>query len=194
VEPSEIRDLVHHGREERNLEYKGPVAWAETEVKARLTKGALALSNTRDGGFIVVGVEQVEESFIPVGLSAEQLNSFNQDDVAAHINNYADPYVELVVSREELDGRAFVIIQVREFSEIPTVCRRDGIGLRRGAIYTRTRRMNESGEIPGEAEMREILDIATEKALRRFAVLAAAGGYAVAAADAERFEAELGDL
>jgi hypothetical protein len=166
MEDQELRELVYHGREERNLEYKGPVAWVDPEIKAKLTKGALAMSNIRDGGAIVVGVEQAGEVFTPVGLTPEQLDSFTQDEVASHVNNFADPYVELTVSRGEIGTLHFVIVQVREFAEVPTICRRDGIGLRKGAIYTRTRRMHETAEVPSQAEMREILDMATENGLR----------------------------
>jgi predicted HTH transcriptional regulator len=194
MDNQELRDLVQHGREERNLEYKGSVSWSDPEIKAKLTKAALAMSNIRDGGAIVVGVEQGGELFKPVGLTQEQLDSFGQDSVASYVNNFADPYVELTVLRGDIGGEQFVVIQVREFQEPPTICRRDGIGLRKGAIYARTRRIHKSAEVPGQAEMREILDIATEKALRRFATLAAAGGYGTAPVDTQRFEDELGEL
>jgi hypothetical protein len=40
--------------------------------------------------------------------------------------------------------------------------------LRGGAVYTRTRRMYECAEVPGQAEMRELLELAIEKGLRKF--------------------------
>jgi hypothetical protein len=143
VAESQLEDLVFHGREERNLEYKGPVQWADHDVKARLTKCILALSNIRDGGAIVMGVEQDEESFVAVGLEAAHRDSFKQNEIARYVNNYADPYAEIRVSRVQLNEKDFVVIQVREFDEVPVVCRRNGIGLREGAIYTRTRRVYE---------------------------------------------------
>lgn len=194
MDDQELRELVFHGREERNLEYKGPITWADPDTKAKLTKAALAMSNIRDGGTIVVGVEEAGERFAPVGLTSDQLDSFTQDEVARHLNNFADPYVEVTVLRREVEGLHVVIIHVREFDEVPAICRRNGLGLREGAIYTRTRRMYESAEVPGQAEMRELLDMATEKALRRFAARAAAGGLRAAPLDAQRFEDELGGL
>lgn len=191
---SQLEDLVLHGREERNLEYKGPVEWWDPDVKARLTKCILSLSNIRDGGTIVIGVEQVGESFTAVGLTHAQRDSFKQDEVARHVNNFADPYAEITVSQFPLEDNDFVVIQVREFDEVPVVCRRNGIGLREGAIYTRTRRIYECAEVPGQAEMREILDMAVEKGIRRFEARAARAGYVPAPSDAQRFEEELDGL
>jgi len=50
------------------------------------------------------------------------------------------------------------------------ICKKDGMEkLRRGAVYTRSRRMPETVEVPGQVEMREILDLALEKRSRAFA-------------------------
>jgi predicted HTH transcriptional regulator len=190
----ELRDLILHGREERHLEYKGPVSWDDPDIRARLTKCILSLANIRDGGVIVIGIEQVGEEFNPVGLTAEQRDSFKQDEVARHIDIFADPYVELTVSRVSVNDLDFVVIQVKEFDELPVVCRRNGTGLRGGAIYTRTRRVYECAEVPGQAEMREILDMAVENGIRRFRGRAAATGYVVAPSDAQRFDDELAGL
>jgi predicted HTH transcriptional regulator len=190
----ELRELVLHGREERNLEHKGPVDWSDPNVKARLTKCILALSNIRDGGAIVIGVEQDGETFDPVGLTHEQRDSFKQDDVARHVNEFADPYAELTVSHTSLDAKDFVVIQVKEFDELPVVCRRNGIELRGGAIYTRTRRVFECSEVPGQAEIREILDMAVEKGVRRFGARVAKAGYVPAPSDTQRYDDELDGL
>jgi len=174
----ELLDLVHHGHEERNLEYKGRVNWANPEVQARITKCILALCNIRDGGAIVIGVEQRGEDFDTVGLDPGDRDSFTQDGVSAHVAEYADPYVELAVSHVSDGYRDFVAIQVAESAEIPVVCKRDGNGLRRGGIYTRTRRQNECAEIASQVEMREMLDIAIEKGIRAFDARAERAGYA----------------
>lgn len=122
------------------------------------------MCNIRDGGAVVVGVEQQGQGFRTVGLDESQLESFTQDGVSSHINEYADPFVELSVSHVSHEEHNFVVIQVKEFAEIPVICKKDGrLKLRKGAIYTRTRRMHESAEVPGQVEMREILDIAVEK-------------------------------
>lgn len=194
----ELVQLILHGREERNLEYKGRVAWNDADLKARITKTILSMCNIPDGGAIVIGVEEQNESFVPTGLSGPDLGSFSQDGVSSHVNEYADPFAEVEVSRVSHSGADYVVIQVREFSEIPVICKRDGpVNLRRGAIYTRTRRMNETAEVPGQAEMREILDRATEKAIRVLHARLGRAGLDVVERQAEdnrRFDEQLGDL
>ena len=169
MDSQELIQLIIHAREERNLEYKGNIKWNDLLSKASLTKTILAMSNIRDGGAIVIGVEQEGENFNLVGLSKENFDTFKQDDISSFVNEFADPYVEISVSRINYKGSKYVIIQVEEFSEIPVICKRDGKkGLKRGVIFTRPRRKIESVEIPSQVEMREILDMALEKHIRKF--------------------------
>lgn len=164
----ELLSLILNGREERNLEYKGPISWASTETRGKLTKTVLALSNIQDGGAIVVGVEQTGETFNAVGLAPDDRDSFRQDDVSAFVNEYADPFAQLSVAHVAHEGRSFVVIQVEQFLEIPVVCRKNGPGgLRGGAIYTRPRRKHETAEVPSQVEMRELLEVAIHKGIRR---------------------------
>ena len=73
---TELVALIRHGREERNLEYKGPVSWQTPAVKARITKCSMALANIQDGGAIVIGVQEVSRDFVPVGLEPADRDSF----------------------------------------------------------------------------------------------------------------------
>lgn len=163
-----LMELVLHGREERSLEYKCSLDWKQPECKGKLTKAILALANIRDGGAIVIGVEQQGEAFVSTGMSQPDYESFKQDDVAEWVNGHADPFAEITVSRLTHNGKSFVVIQVAEFSEIPVVCKQNGpSNLRRGAIYTRARRKIETVEVPTQAEMRELLEIAVDKGVRK---------------------------
>src|SRR5574341_148406 len=161
----QLLDLVFHGREERNLEYKPSLSWSDRSVQDKTAKSAMALANIRDGGAIVFGVAQQGDDFVPVGMTPNDAASFNNDDVIAYVNKYADPYVELSVSQVTTEeGKRFVVIQVREFAEIPVVCKRDGTErLTKGAIYIRTRRMPETAVVPSQTEMRELVELAVEK-------------------------------
>lgn len=62
-----------------------------------------------------------------------------------------------------------VALQIREFESIPILCRKnyDDI-LRAGACYVRSRRKPETVEIPNQEDMRDLLDLATEKGLRKY--------------------------
>jgi hypothetical protein len=169
--PDDLSSIIHWPREERNLEFKRSMDWADPTTKAKLTKSVLAMANVRDGGHIVLGVErQPDDSYIPVGMKSGHLNSFVQDHLSSYFSEYADPYVETTLLKHDINGRTFCVIRVSEFAELPVVCKKDGQEkLRRGATYTRSRRMPETVEVPSHVEMREILDLAIEKRGRAFA-------------------------
>jgi len=169
--PDDLSSLILWPREERNLEFKRSMDWADPTTKAKLTKSALAMANVRDGGHIVLGVErQSDDTYVPVGMKAEHTSSFVQDQISSYFSEYADPYIEARLIKHEVNGRVFCVLRVSEFAELPVVCKKDGLGnLRRGATYTRSRRMSETVEVPSHVEMREILDLALEKRSRTFA-------------------------
>lgn len=159
--------LISHGQEERNLEYKQSMSWSELAAKMKVTKSAMAMANISDGGYIVFGVKKIGEVYEPEGMQTDHADSFKQDDVMEWINKYADPYVELIVSLAERDGKPFIVIQAQEFDQLPVVCKKDGEGLKRGDIFTRSRRKHETARVGSQTEMREILDLAVDKEIRR---------------------------
>ena len=194
-----IDSLIANGREERNLEYKQSMSWADSKTKAKLAKSSLAMANLRDGGTIIFGMErQADDTYVPAGMTQDDYDSVNQDDVSVEINNYADPFIELVVLKHVSEGRRFVAVLVREFEQLPLLCKRDGPErLRKGAIYVRPRRKFETVEVPGHVEMREILDMATEKSLRTLYTRVERAGARVTFpqdAEAQRFDEQLGGL
>ncbi|NQV16638.1 ATP-binding protein [bacterium] len=158
--------FITHGREERNLEYKSNINWKDPHIQAKLIKSILALSNIRNGGAIVIGVEQNGEKFTPKGLSNTNLQTFKQDDISSRVSSFADPYVEITVTHVDYEEASYVVIQVKEFAEIPVICKRDGAeGLTIGQIYTRPRRKIETVAIPSQIEMREIVNMAIDKGM-----------------------------
>lgn len=165
-----VRSLICNGREERHLEFKRSMNWSSPATKSKIVKSALAMANLRDGGTIILGVDRnPDDSYAAIGMTQEDQDSFRQDDVSVEVNNYADPFIEVAISKQELDNKRFVVITVSEFSELPIVCKRDGADrIRKGAICIRPRQKFETAEIPSQVEMRELLDLATEKKIRAF--------------------------
>lgn len=162
-----INYLIFHGREERNLEYKQSMSWSDIATKAKVTKSAMAMANISDGGYIVFGEKKNGEVYEPEGMQKDHADSFKQDDIMEWVNGYADPYIELIVSFAERDSKPFIIIQVQEFAQLPVVCKKDGEGLKRGDVFTRGRRKYETARVGSQTEMREILDLAVDKEIRR---------------------------
>jgi len=163
-----LLELVFHGREERNLEYKQSMSWQEPTTRAKIAKSAMAMANLPDGGAIVLGIKKEGETYDPEGMEPGHAESFKQDDVMDFVNAYADPYVELTVAPVYDGQKQFIVIQVREFDQLPVVCKKSGEeGLERGALFTRTRRKCETAKVSSQTEMREILDRAVDIQIRR---------------------------
>lgn len=98
--------------------------------------------------------------------------TWTYDDVAAGLAPFADPAVRFRLSTPSDGQRTFVALEVDAFEEVPVICRKkypanakrgDLLVLRVGAIYVRSRRKPESVEIPSQIEMRELLELATER-------------------------------
>lgn len=159
--------------EERNMEYKQSTPWLENEFKAKITKTILALSNIRDGGNILIGIRELEGGlYESEGVCDEHYETYTKDEMTSYVSSYADPYVRFEIYKSEISSKKFVMIRVYEFDEIPVVCKKDfnseaTIILRKGATYTRSYGKPQTIEVPSQNEMRELLDMATEKKVRR---------------------------
>jgi predicted HTH transcriptional regulator len=201
----DFSQILALGHERRGVEFKGPRPSTDKHFLARVARAALGMSNLRDGGMIIVGVDEVSAKLVPKGLNGADLSTWKYDDVSVRLAEYADPYVTFDLEHVEHEGADFVIIRVQEFDDVPVLCKKpystDGKEvLRAGACYVRSTRKPETSEIPSQAEMREVLDLALVKRLRSYISVAERAGVQVgvlpeaAAVDRLSFEGELGDL
>jgi len=206
VDRREIEEVITRGLETRNIEMKQSMDLSDKAVKAKIAKQVMGLANIRDGGVLILGTEKRPNSDYhdPAGMNASHLKGYSQDRLGSVVSHYAAPFAELFASimqfadTPSLAGKQFVVISVLEFAEIPILCKlsHQGEGLREGGIYIRSRERFETREVRSEAEMRELLDLATEKRLRKHLELTEkAGGIILPAvsaqeADRARFEAE----
>ena len=163
----DIAELIERGQEARWLEYKQSAPWEELALK--IVKAALAFANTRDGGYIVIGMKDLgNDRYAADGMPDGHLGTYRLDEVQSWVNRYADPAVALDCAAREHDGKSFYVITVDEFEAVPVICTRDANGeLRRAAIYTRPPRMVSSAPIDNQADMRALIDLATDRALGR---------------------------
>lgn len=159
--------LIELGREERFLEYKQSLPW--DDLKNKIAKTAMGMANIRDGGTIIVGVAERGSQFVPEGMLDEHIATYDMDAIQAYLNRFADPYVRAELHHVKFSQEKFIVLVVHEFDEIPVVCKRNwGDVLRQGAIYTRSHRIPETCEVQSQTEMREIIEIAIDKGVRRF--------------------------
>jgi len=189
-------ELMSHPTEERYLEFKRSVHWGDA-VSAKITKSILAMANLRDGGWIVLGKEEKDDrTFMPVGMSQSDFDSFDPDEIKTFVNGYADPYVVFFIYKTEHESKRFILIRVEEFDTVPVICKRDwGDVLHRGQIYVRSRAKPESVPVPSQSEMREIVDIAIDKGVKLlFQRISRAGIALPVPSDIELFDKQLEKL
>jgi len=162
-----LDSLIGRGREARWLEYKQSATWGDLRLK--IAKAAIAFANTRDGGYIVIGMRDLgNDRYEPQGMTAEHLATYDLDTVQAGVNSYAEPFVSLDCAPFDHNGKTFFVIAVSEFEDAPVICTRGADReLRRAAIYTRSRRVTSSAPIENQTDMRALLDLATDRALGR---------------------------
>jgi len=195
---ADLLELIRAG-ERPGVEFKNPRARQDRSFP-QVVKAVLAMANRRDGGIILIGVNDDGEA---LGLSPEQLQSWQPDHVRQAVAPYADPYVYLdvetvAVTAAPLANRSFAVIKVSEFDQVPVLCSKaannsDGSpALQLGACYIRTNHMPATSQVAEHSQFREILDLATEKSVRTFLKRAAAVGLSGGAppTDDERFAAQ----
>lgn len=168
----------------------------DAHLFAKVARAALSMGNLRDGGHVVIGIDDADPATMAPGLSDPELDSWTAyDDVSRKLAEYAAPPLSFEVAVRQLrSGSRVVVIQVEEFADIPHLCAKDYPKvLRNGALYVRPRKVPETAEVAGIVEMREVLDIATEKALRAYVGTAHRAGIDLGGkrlSDADLYEAE----
>jgi predicted HTH transcriptional regulator len=168
VPDSKLCEHIYLRKEDRGREYKAPMPWTDDLTKAKITRAILAMSNTIDGGVIIVGMRELEDkTYDPVGLSKADASTFNHDTIADYLKEYADPYAQFTVESIECGGKEFVCIQVTAFDDYPVICKKNGRDLEKGRIYVRSRTKNESAPVSSYAEMREVIDLAMDKVIKK---------------------------
>lgn len=165
-----ILDFVDAGGEKRNVEFKINYDWSNNKHRAKIAKCIMAMSNIKDGGYLIFGVDDKKngrESI--VGMERDLYEKLNYDDLIVNVNKYADPPLACDMHKFEEEGKCFVVIKIPEFKEIPIVCKKTGeAGLTEGAVFSRSRVKPESSLIRSQLEMRELIDIAIDKGVREF--------------------------
>ena len=192
-----IKERLQLGYESRSLELKGSGLRTDKYFFAKVARGALSLGNLRDGGHLIIGIDDGDPAKLAPGLNQDELASWTAyDDVARKLTNYADPPLHFEMAAVELEGGAtVVVIEVAEFKEIPHLCARDYPEvLRKGALYVRSRGVPETAEVASAIEMRDVLELAREKALRAYVETAERAGVTLDTSsqpdDAEQYRVE----
>ena len=181
----EFEHLIEGATESQRLDFKGPCNWDVT----KFAKDILALSNLRDGGEIVIGISQSENAIIREGITEGHKKTFNFDVMKDQMSEFADPIVDFDLKFvKDKQAREFAIIIVKEFRELPVICKKGSRETSKGSIYYRSsHRRPESAPVSNSYDMRQILELATLKMMRRWNQL----GLLVPRQDEQNFDEEL---
>lgn len=166
-----VSELLAQGSES-HVDYKSArPAPGDARGWARLAKHVIGLSNRKDGGYLLIGVE--DSTLGPVGLTEDQVASWDAARVNVGLGAYAAPAPVVQVIRGSLeDGKVLLALRIPTFDEQPLVCTKtvtDTQGrpiTREGALYIRTEG-TQTREVSTEAEMRELLGRAYVKRAER---------------------------
>ncbi len=143
------------------------------------------MGNLRDGGHVIIGIDDADPASLLPGLTQPDLESWlAYDDVARKLAEYADPPLHFDLAGVDLkSGASVAVFQVFEFADTPHLCAKDFPGvLRKGALYVRPRKVPETSEIASSVEMRDVIQLATEKAVRSYVETAERAGLSLTSA------------
>ncbi|MDA1096767.1 MAG: ATP-binding protein [Chloroflexi bacterium] len=200
----DMDQLIARGHETRGVEFKGPGSRTDKLLGAKVTRAAIGMANRRDGGLVVVGVDDAGSSLTATGLVPVDVSSWQHDHVATMFANYADPSLQFEMEVLDYRGVKLVLLHVDEFHETPVLCKKQWqvssqLLLREGALYVRSRRKPETTEVATSEDMRGLIELALEKGLRRWVSQARISGVLAPStppppSDSARFQSELEGL
>jgi len=126
------------------------------------------MTNTFSGGRIVIGVTEnlKTRKFELTGLTEEQLKSFeNYDSIKSTVDGFSTIQTDFDIDKCIHEGKSYIVVTVREFTDIPTLCRKDGTTdkLKKDDMYVRSKKAQYSTTRVSELEIREIVNMAVDK-------------------------------
>jgi predicted HTH transcriptional regulator len=160
----DLEKLLEGGTETPQLDFKDSCPWSARSF----AKDFLAMSNTIDGGRIIIGVSEKSKGiFTRSGLKQEHKITYQIDTMRDQLAKYADPFVEFsVLFLKDKEGIEYVVLKIDPFREIPIICKvcDQQEGLIAGGLYYRNRnRKVESALVSNSYDMRDIIERAMLK-------------------------------
>ncbi|MFA5158120.1 MAG: ATP-binding protein [Patescibacteria group bacterium] len=184
----DLEQLLEGQSETQRIEFKRSCPWGVITF----AKDILALSNVRDGGYIIIGVE--DENCQRIGVTVEDAETYKIDDMKDQMAPFADPHVLFEkVAITDKNGLDFIVIKVDQFREIPTICKRNdqNAGIHEGNLYYRnSNRRAESAVVSNSYDMRDIVEMAAIKMMQKKKEI----GYEVEDSDQSKLDQELEGL
>lgn len=198
----ELHDRVYNAldrcQELKSVDFKESAPW--NDLKWQIIRTALAMGNLRDGGIIVVGASERDDTWDLTGISSEHIATYDVDDIIDNINMFASPPIRIeVVTISYRNENTFLAIQIHEFTDTPFVCKKNGpddikkkIGA--GDVFVRPPGKPRTTKVMSADEMHDLLELAAEKRARRILEVAHRIGLKATDTSSKKFEDEMGGL
>lgn len=161
-----LETFLEGGEENQHVDFKTSCPWS---VDA-FAKDILAFSNVKNGGYIIIGIDETEEGFIRSGIKEEDKKTYTIDQMRDQVSAFADPYVNFAYRNvKDAQGLEYGIISVRQFDELPVIAKKENKEIKPGTIYYRTTsKKPESARVCTSYDMREIISTAAINLMRQY--------------------------
>ncbi len=182
INKNSIKQILEGNSENLNLEFKASFDFVENVwARERLIRAILAMSNTRSGGYVVIGIkEDTNKTFSFNGIEEKHLIIFKSklEDLKSKIESFSSSPVnyEIGIGKYEVkkEEKNIVLIAVTEFILNPLICRKNGDYkksgednhriLEEGAIYIRTLKDKPSSvKLTNPIDIQDFLERAIDK-------------------------------
>ncbi len=192
-----VSNALDRCQESKSVDFKESAPW--DDLKWRIIRTTLAMGNLRDGGIIVIGASERDDTWDLSGITKENLSTYDVDVVIDIINKYASPPIKVeLVTVNYRNKNLFLAIQVHEFTNTPFVCKNNGPDnykkLRAGDFYIRPDGKPQTKKISSAEDMHDLLELAAEKRARKILEVAHRIGLKDTSTHIEKFEEELEEL
>jgi predicted HTH transcriptional regulator len=172
VSESTIEQILQGNSENLNLEFKSTFDFNKNIwARERLIRSILAMSNTRNGGYILIGVaENGDKSLNLSGIDENHLQLFKTkvEDLKSKVESFSSSPVSYEVGLGKYKRNEYILISVTEFLLSPQICRKNGEHkdkiLEEGALYIRTLKDKPSSiKLTNPVDIQDFLERATDK-------------------------------
>jgi len=145
----EVLENIRYGvYENLNLEFKDSFDYDLPWPRERFIRSVLALSNTADGGKIIIGLKEDGDKVLAEGVKEDHLKKFeaNKEEIKAKVLSFSSSPIDFDMYFCKVDEKVFIVCDVKEFSFTPIICKNNGEykngdslrHLEQGVIYIRT--------------------------------------------------------
>ena len=167
-----LEQILQGNSENLNLEFKASFDFEKNLwTREKLIRAILAMSNTRNGGYIIIGVAE-NNNHIPdyKGLEDEHLSLFKSkiEDLKSKVESFSSSPVSYDIGVGKYKEKSFILITVTEFYLNPLICRKNGENkdkiLEEGAIYVRTLKDKpSSNKLTNPVDIQDFLERSSDK-------------------------------